>query len=174
MKLLRKIFKRDSENVINQDLPTIDFRMKYIYEAILNHLNMKTTGALLLTGDWGSGKTYHIKNNIFPLLENETDFVPLIVSLYGVSNKNDIAQKVLFSYFDKKGKNSNISTGTIAKNLQNLSDAVPFVKKYLNIEKLITGTGDNIFRFLPHDKLLICFDDLERISKQVDVDDFLG
>jgi hypothetical protein len=148
--------------------------MKYIYEAITNHLNMKTTGALLLTGDWGSGKTYHIKNNIFPLLENETDFVPLIVSLYGVSNKNDIAQKVLFSYFDKKGKNSNISTGAIAKNLQNFSEAVPLVKKYVNIEKLITGTGDNIFRFLPHDKLLICFDDLERISDQVDVDDFLG
>lgn len=174
MKLLRKIFKKESENVINQVLPTIDLRMKYIYEAITNHLNMKTTGALLLTGDWGSGKTYHIKNNVFLLLENETDFVPLIVSLYGVSNKNDIAQKVLFAYFDKKGKNSNISTGTIAKNLQNFSDAVPLVKKYVNIEKLITGTGDNIFRFLPHDKLLICFDNLERISDQVDVDDFLG
>ena len=174
MKLLKRIFKKRSENPINQVIPTIDLRMKYIYEAIMNHLKMKTTGALLLTGDWGSGKTYHIKNNIFPLLENETDFVPLIVSLYGVSSKNDIAQKVLFSYFDKKGKNSNISTGTIAKNLQNFTEAVPLVKKYVNIEKLITGTGDNIFRFLPHDKLLICFDDLERISDQVDVDDFLG
>lgn len=174
MKLLKRIFKKESENPVNQTIPTIDLRMKYIYEAIINHLKMKTSGALLLTGDWGSGKTYHIKNNIFPILENETDFVPLIVSLYGVSSKNDIAQKVLFSYFDKKGKNSNISTGTIAKNLQNFTEAVPLVKKYVNIEKLITGTGDNIFRFLPHDKLLICFDDLERISDQVDVDDFLG
>lgn len=171
---MSKIFRKEIEDNTSLNSPSIDFRMKYIYEAIVSHLSMKTTGALLLTGDWGSGKTYHVKNNIFPLIENQTEFIPLIVSLYGVSNKNDIAQKVLFTYFDKKGKNSNISSSTIAKNLKNLSEAIPLINKYVNIEKLITGTGDNIFRFLPHDKLLICFDDLERISEQVDTDDFLG
>src|SRR5690606_20761788 len=145
-----------------------------IYDAISNHLKMKTTGALLLTGDWGSGKTYHIKNHVFPRLENETEFVPLIVSLYGVADKNDIARKVLFEYFDRKGKDSNISTSSIAKNIQKLSEAVPFVKKYIDVEKFITGTGDNLFRFLPHDKLLICFDDLERVSDQLDTNDILG
>nr|WP_298995571.1 P-loop NTPase fold protein [uncultured Polaribacter sp.] len=148
--------------------------MKYIHEAIVNHLNMKTTGALLLTGDWGSGKTYFIKNKVFPFIEDNTEFTPLIVSLYGVSNKSEIGQKVLFSYFDKKGENSDISTGTIAKNLKNLTDAIPIIKKYLNVEKLITGTGDNLFKLLPHDKLLICFDDLERMSKDFKVNDFLG
>jgi hypothetical protein len=135
---------------------------------------MKTTGALLLTGDWGSGKTYHIKNHVFPRLENETEFVPLIVSLYGVADKNDIARKVLFEYFDRKGKDSNISTSSIAKNVQKLSEAIPFVKKYIDVEKFITGTGDNLFRFLPHDKLLICFDDLERVSDQLATNDILG
>lgn len=172
MNIFKKIFQK--KNINTQSIPLKKISMKYVYEAIVNHLKMKTTGALLLTGDWGSGKTYHVKNEIFPHIEKETDFIPLIVSLYGVSNKNDIAQKVLFSYFDKKGKDSNISTSNIAKNLQNFSDAIPFVKKYINIEKLITGTGDNIFRFLPHDKLLICFDDLERISDKINVDDFLG
>ena len=172
MNFFNRLFRKETDK--EEILPILDLRMKYIYEAIKNHLSMKTTGALLLTGDWGSGKTYHIKKEIFPLLENETDFVPLIVSLYGVSNKDDIAQKVLFSYFDKKGKDSNVSTSTIAKNLKNFSEAIPLINKYVNIEKLITGTGDNVFRFLPHDKLLICFDDLERISDEVDADDFLG
>ncbi|MFW5757017.1 MAG: P-loop NTPase fold protein, partial [Tangfeifania sp.] len=86
--------------------PEIEPKMKYIYDAISNHLKMKTSGALLLTGDWGSGKTYHVKNNIFPKIEAETEFIPLIVSLFGVSDKNDIAQKVLFAYFEKKGKDS--------------------------------------------------------------------
>ncbi len=174
MNILKRIFQKKNKTINIQSVPLKELSMKYVYEAIVNHLSMKTTGALLLTGDWGSGKTYHVKNEIFPHIENETEFIPLIVSLYGVSNKNDIAQKVLFSYFDKKGKDSNISTGNIAKNLQNFSDAIPLVKKYINIEKLITGTGDNIFRFLPHDKLLICFDDLERISDEINVDDFLG
>ena len=111
MNFFNRLFRKETDK--EEILPILDLRMKYIYEAIKNHLSMKTTGALLLTGDWGSGKTYHIKKEIFPLLENETDFVPLIVSLYGVSNKDDIAQKVLFSYFDKKGKDSNVSTSTI-------------------------------------------------------------
>lgn len=174
MKLLKKLFRKQAVKEINQPLPTIDLRMKYIYEAIRNHLKMKTTGALLLTGDWGSGKTYHIKHHVFPLLKKETDFIPLIVSLYGVADKNDIARKVLFEYFDREGEDSNISTSSIAKNIQKLSEAIPFVKKYIDVEKLIMGTGDSLFRFLPHDKLLICFDDLERISNQLNIDDFLG
>lgn len=145
-----------------------------ISEPILNHLRMRTTGALLLTGDWGSGKTYHIKKYIFPLIEKTTDFSPIIVSLYGETEKNNIAQKVLFAYFDSKGKNVNLGTGTIAKNVKNLSEAIPYIKKFVDVEKLILGTGENVFRLIPHDKLLICFDDIERMSDKINVDDFLG
>lgn len=145
-----------------------------ISESILNHLRMKTTGALFLTGDWGSGKTYHIKKYIFPLIESTTEFTPIIVSLFGETDKNNIVQKVLFAYLDIKGKNVNLGTGTIAKNVKNLSEAIPYLKKFVDVEKLLIGTGDNVFRLIPHDKLLICFDDLERMSDKVNVDDFLG
>ncbi len=148
--------------------------MSSISEAILSHLKMKTSGALLLTGDWGSGKTYHVKNTVFPVIEEKTDFIPIIVSLYGETDKNNIAQKVLFSYFDKKGENANLSTGTIAKNIKSFTDAIPIIKKYIDVDKLITGTGDNIFKLLPHNQLLICFDDIERMSKKIDINDFLG
>ncbi len=148
--------------------------MNNISEAIINYLNMKTTVALFLTGAWGSGKTYHVKNNVFPLIEKETEFIPVIVSLYGETDKNNIAQKVLFSFFDKKGESVNLSTGTLTKNIKKLSDAIPALKKYVDLEKLIVGTGENVFKLLPHDKLLICFDDLERMSSEIDVNDFLG
>jgi len=145
-----------------------------ISEPILNHLKMNTTGALLLTGDWGSGKTFHIKKYIFPLIEHSTEFTPIIVSLFGETDKNNIAQKVLFAYFDSKGKNINLGTGTIAKNVKNISDAVPYIKKFVDLEKLILGTGENMFKLIPHDKLFICFDDIERMSEKINVDDFLG
>lgn len=148
--------------------------MNALSESISNHLNMKTSGALLLTGDWGSGKTYHIKKYIFPLIEETTEFTPIIISLYGETDKQNIANKVLFAFFDKKGKNVNLSTGTIAKNIKNLSEGIPILKKYVDIDKLIVGTGENAFRFLPHDKLLICFDDIERMSDKIKIDDFLG
>jgi hypothetical protein len=143
-------------------------------ESIVNYLEMKTTGALFLTGDWGSGKTYYLKNTIFPLVEEKTKYIPLIVSLYGETDKQNIANKVLFAFLDKRGEHVKLSTGTVAKNLKNLSDSIPFIKKYVDIEKIITGTGDNAFRLLPHDKLLICFDDIERMSEKLKVDDFLG
>lgn len=168
------IFFKDTIKLANETLTKKEEVMDNISEAILNHLKMKTTGALLLTGDWGSGKTYHLKNNVFPLIEDTTEFIPIIVSLYGETDKNNIAQKVLFSFFDKKGKNVNLSTGTIAKNIKNFSEGFPILKKYLDLDKLIVGTGENVFRLLPHDNLLICFDDLERMSEKIDVNDFLG
>lgn len=143
-------------------------------ESILNYLNMKTTGALLLTGDWGSGKTYHLKNTIFPLIEKETKFIPIMVSLYGEAVKHNIASKVLLAFLDKKSQDVKISAGTIAKNLKHLAENLPIVKKYVDLEKLFMGSGENVFRLLPHDKLLICFDDIERMSDKLKVDDFLG
>ena len=175
MNILTKLFKKEKvtdKNVLT-DTDVEEIRSP-IGEPILNHLRMKTSGALLLTGDWGSGKTYHIKKYIFPLIEKATDFTPIIVSLYGETDKNNIAQKVLFAYFDSKGKNVNLGIGTIAKNVKNLSEAVPYIKKFVDVEKLILGTGENVFRLIPHEKLLICFDDIERMSDKINVDDFLG
>lgn len=175
MNILTKLFKKEkvTDNNVITDTQVIETRSP-ISEPILNHLRMKTTGALLLTGDWGSGKTYHIKKYIFPLIEKTTDFSPIIVSLYGETDKNNIAQKVLFAYFDSKGKNVKLGTGTIAKNVKNLFEAIPYIKKFVDVEKLILGTGENVFRLIPHDKLLICFDDIERMSDKINVDDFLG
>lgn len=161
--------------MIDKEITTDSEEIKSpIIEPILNHLRMKTSGALLLTGEWGCGKTYHIKNYVFPTIEKGNEYIPIIVSLYGETDKNNIAQKVLFAYLDNKGKDVNIRTGTIAKNLKRFSEAVPFISNYVDIEKLIIGTGENVLRLIPHDKLLICFDDIERMSDEINVDDFLG
>lgn len=146
-----------------------------IIEPILNHLKMNTTGALLLTGDWGSGKTYHVKKVIFPLIESQKEFRPLIISLYGESDKNSIAQKILFAYLDNKGQDMKLNTGNIARNLKTFSDGLPFLKKYVDIDKLILGgTAENALKLIPTDKIFICFDDIERMSSKIPIEDFLG
>ena len=175
MNILTNLFKNKkvtNKNVISET--DVEEIRSPISEPILNHLKMKTSGALLLTGDWGCGKTYHIKKHIFPLIERTTDFTPIIISLFGETDKNNIAQKVLFAYFDSKGKNVNLGTGTIARNIKNLSEAIPYIKNFVDVEKLVLGTGENVFRLIPHDKLFICFDDIERMSDEINVDDFLG
>ena len=53
-------------------------------------------------------------------------------------------------------------------------ESFTWLKKYVDVNKLFSGSGEDLFRFLPSEKLLICFDDLERISKDVKIEDFLG
>ncbi len=148
--------------------------MDKLSEVVINYLKMKSTGALFITGDWGSGKTFHIKNKVFAKIEEYTDRIPVIVSLFGESDKNNIGQRVMFAYLDKKGKEAKLSTGTIAKNLKHLADSFPKIKDYVDLEKLAIGTGENLFRILPHNKLVIVFDDLERMGESLPVDEFLG
>ncbi len=148
--------------------------MQHIYDAVHNHIEMKTSGALLVTGDWGSGKTYYLKNILFPKLEQETGLIPVIVSLFGATDKNSIASKVFFAYLDKKAGDKKLSAASISKIAHNFFEAVPKLKQYVDLNKLLASSGEDLFRFIPKEKLLICFDDLERISDKINPEDFLG
>ncbi|HMI01887.1 MAG TPA: hypothetical protein VK541_05360 [Pedobacter sp.] len=173
LKWLSEFFKASTAQT--QPLTTANMNANNdIYEAVKNHLEMNTNGALLVKGNWGSGKTYHLKNVVFPKLESETDYIPIMVSLYGVSDKNSIANKVFFAYLDKVGENDTLSTASITKGAYNILESFTWLKKYVDVNKLFSGSGEDLFRFLPQKKLLICFDDLERISQKINPEDFLG
>lgn len=36
--------------------------------SIINYLEIETTGALMVSGEWGCGKTYHIDKVVIPVL----------------------------------------------------------------------------------------------------------
>lgn len=64
---------------------------------ILNYLeNDKTGRAIMLTGEWGSGKSYYIKNTLKPFLEDKDNgkHKCVIVSLYGLSDTSEISKAV--------------------------------------------------------------------------------
>lgn len=69
--------------------------MNPINESIKTYLTMENTGALLITGEWGCGKTYYLKNKLFTkefdLINTDGDtFIPIIVSLFGVTDLKEI------------------------------------------------------------------------------------
>ncbi|MCQ6958282.1 KAP family NTPase [Mucilaginibacter aquariorum] len=150
--------------------------MNDLKDAVNNHLSMKTNGALMITGDWGSGKTHYIKNVLLPAIESEGTYVPLLISVYGDKDKGQIAEKVVLAWGQKKAgsdKFTAIIQGA-AKIAEKISETSPFVKKYLDVGKLLSNNGENLLKILPHDKLLICFDDVERMSDKLPINDFLG
>ena len=64
---------------------------------ILNYLKNDITGrAIMLTGEWGSGKSYYVKNTLKPFLEDKDNckYKCVIVSLYGLSDTSEISKAI--------------------------------------------------------------------------------
>jgi uridine kinase len=71
--------------------------MKEIEQIVTDYLKAENTDyAILINGDWGSGKTHYIKNTLFNKIsaidsfytdkKNNTEkYKPLYVSLYGMT-----------------------------------------------------------------------------------------
>lgn len=64
---------------------------------ILNYLkNDKTGRAIMLTGEWGSGKSYYVKTKLKSFLEDKKNgkYKCVIVSLYGLSDTSEISKAI--------------------------------------------------------------------------------
>lgn len=64
---------------------------------ILNYIEKDKTGrAIMLTGDWGSGKSYYLKNTLKPFLESKDNgkHKCVFVSLYGLSDVSEISKAI--------------------------------------------------------------------------------
>lgn len=64
---------------------------------ILNYVKNDITGrAIMLTGEWGSGKSYYIKNTLKPFLEDNdnSNHKCVIVSLYGLADTSEISKAI--------------------------------------------------------------------------------
>lgn len=58
--------------------------------------NDKTQRAIMLTGDWGSGKSHYIQNELIPFLSKEENgnYQCIVVSLYGLSKLSEISKTI--------------------------------------------------------------------------------
>lgn len=57
-------------------------------DGIINYLSMESTGALMVSGEWGCGKTYHIEKEVMSALQ-EKGWNPVKVSLFGIESVNE-------------------------------------------------------------------------------------
>lgn len=152
--------------------------MQELDKIVDNYLKTDTNYALMITGDWGSGKTYYFKNTLEQLIsktpvfqDNSKSYKPVKVSLFGLKSIEDIQMRILMELYPIL-KNSKLKLG------MNLGKAV--LKGYLKLK----GLGElseidfsNIVDkedLLNLEELLICFDDLERISSNIKIDELIG
>ncbi len=54
----------------------------------------KTHTAIMLTGEWGSGKTYYIENELIPFLQDGKKNKCVVISLYGLEDISEISKSI--------------------------------------------------------------------------------
>lgn len=150
--------------------------MEDLVESILDYVRSDYTDyAIMINGEWGSGKTHFWNNKIRKKIEslqlNGKRYTTIYMSLYGISNLEEISKKIFIE-----------TTQLMDKNLRKFMDAngqttIPeYAKTGLDMANFfgVTKNGDKLdYRdFFSTDDKVLCFDDLERAN--VDVIDILG
>lgn len=142
--------------------------MKELNSIVEDYLRQKNTDyALFINGEWGSGKTYYLKNELLPIINGIDSFVmdkkdfpvkyiPLYVSLFGVSEVSDIDKVILkerLPFLDSKA--AIIASSVIGK-----------VGGLFGLDTEIEASDVLEVWSIPNNYIL-CFDDLERLDNNL-------
>ena len=150
--------------------------MEELVESILDYIRSDYTDyAIMLNGEWGSGKTYfwnnQVRNKIESLKLNGKKYTTIYMSLYGISNLEEISKKIFIETTQLMDKN--LRKFMTANGQTNIPE---YAKTGLDMANFfgVTSNGNrvNYEDFFSTDDKVLCFDDLERAN--VDVIDILG
>ena len=158
-----------------------DDPMQKIIKVVKDYLTRETNNALLITGEWGVGKTYFFNNILSKEIEKtsikgdtSSTYTSIRVSLFGVTNINDIEIRIVRSLSPLLSKGV-IELGKGALNfILSLTRLKEFIPE--DFSKLIDEfkiANSNIIKSKAN-ILVICFDDLERVSEDFHIGNLIG
>lgn len=130
----------------------------------------KTHSAILLTAGWGAGKSFYIKNELVPFLEQEENgkIQCIVVSLYGLTCLSEVSKALFFESRIKRPLSGSASTISItAKTV--LKGALGYLGVSLDM------SNDDLQKLYDSVNLsgkLIILEDIER--SQIDIIQVLG
>lgn len=137
-------------------------------------------GALMLSGEWGCGKTYLIKNKFIPSEEGKYVFVS--VSLFGIDSLDRLRTEVKKKWLEKISEFYNTNGTTVSKIKDSYKRIFAAVKDILPEDwqkkgEVVSSIMD-LVNFVPISnrmfgkKVILIFDDLERSN--ISCTDLLG
>lgn len=144
-----------------------------LIDGILNYLEIESSGALMVTGPWGCGKSYFLEHVLFGKLRKK--YKPIRVSLFGLPSLSELPKYIVCEYAqyltdDKKWKKILDGIAKVIKVIKSIK--VPVVSDYIDL-KGIFGEGKSLYKLLSKD-VVVCLDDLERAIEKYDINDLLG
>ena len=158
-------------------------------DGIKNYLSIESTGALMVSGEWGCGKTYHIEKEVMPALQEE-GWSPVKVSLFGIESVNEIPLRIADNYkwpesdkgeeTEKEKKRSwqcnwgkKKSNKVLVKGVQIVS-SISWLESFVDVKTLIGNNSGLLYKLIPTKNTVIILDDIERVIDTIDVHILLG
>ena len=158
-------------------------------DGIRNYLSMESTGALMVSGEWGCGKTYHIEKVVMPALQQD-GWNPVKVSLFGIESVNEMPLRIADNFkrpennevdgTKKEKKKSWLSSlgkekagKALAKGAQ-FASKISWLGNFVDVETLVNNNSGLLYKLIPTEKTVIILDDIERVIDIIDVHTLLG
>lgn len=145
---------------------------------ILNYLKNDITGrAIMLTGEWGSGKSYYVKTKLKSFLEDKDNgkYRCVIVSLYGLSDTSEISKAIYTELrsFKFKKKHEVLTTAGVAASVvpKTVFNAMTSRVGY-DIGQVSDKQMQKVYDSINLNKKLLVLEDIERT--QIDIIELLG
>ena len=150
---------------------------KEITEAVKSYMQCDSIGlqALVLHGEWGSGKTYYCENDLKAALKG-IDVKTCRVSLFGVSDYDEVLNRVTASCLplsDKVAHGVGAAISALVKNTIKAGSSI-LSEKIEDLGIQLTLKPDLLLPLLNMKKVLVIFDDCERSRFAQDDRVFLG
>lgn len=153
--------------------------MDSLKETIKDYLSRESEYALLITGGWGQGKTFYLKNVVLKEIgKGEGNFPsrkPIMVSLAGVRSIEELQGQILLEIHPYlKGKVIEISS-VVGKTLAKGYLAMKGLLSIGEIGDKALSDGKKVAKSnLSFKDLVICLDDLERKSTHLQTEELVG
>lgn len=148
-----------------------------VTEAIMSYMQCDSIclQALVLHGEWGSGKTYYCEHDLKDALK-EIDVKTCRVSLFGVNNYDEAINRVIASRLplsDKAAGSAGAAINALIKNV--LKAGSTFMRNKIgDLGIQLSLKPDLLLPFLDMKKVLVIFDDCERSGFAQDDRAFFG
>lgn len=147
-----------------------------IIDLVEDYLNMNTEYAILITGEWGSGKTFYFNNVLKDNIQKvkagggKKSFKILYLSLFGLNSIEEIQQLMFLELFPLfKTKTAKIGGAALKIIMTGVTNLVSIGDLKLDELKDQITSGKNKLS-----DYVICFDDLERKGKELEIGALIG
>lgn len=152
--------------------------MENITKSVEQYLKYPSNYAILLEGKWGSGKTFFYKNTIEKLIKetpsqknHSKNLIPVYISLYGLTSIEEIQTQIFLSLYQflnsRKVKLGSGILKLIARGAFRISRAG-------DLDKYLRDANKMARNLIDIDRLVLCFDDLERKGETLSLKAFIG